>query len=43
MNLDNKFGGGFMSIPETNLTNETVVDIKKHIILLLKDNKTLKN
>ena len=31
MNLDNKFGGGFMSIPETNLTNETVVDIKKHI------------
>ena len=31
MNLDNKFGGGFMSIPETDLKNETVLDIKKHI------------
>lgn len=31
LNLDNKFGGGVMSIPETNLTNESVVDIKKHI------------
>ena len=31
MNLDNKFGGGFMSIPETDLKNESVLDIKKHI------------
>jgi hypothetical protein len=31
MNLDNKFGGGVMSIPETDLKNESVLDIKKHI------------